>query len=171
MFRIGLGFDNHRLARGRPLVLGGISIPSDVGEEAHSDGDVLLHALCDALYGAAGQGDIGEHFPDSDPRWKGQSSDHFLREACAAVSGAGFRLVNVDATVFLEHVKLSPHKKAIAESIRRLARPFWELEEDSVNIKAKTCERCDAVGRGEAVGAQVAVLLERRENGGRGESP
>jgi 2-C-methyl-D-erythritol 2,4-cyclodiphosphate synthase len=162
MHRVGLGFDNHRLAPGRPLLLGGHEVPSPVGEEAHSDGDVLIHALCDALYGAIGQGDIGEHFPDTDPRWKGQSSDVFLRHAASAVKEAGFRLVNIDATVFLEKVKLAPHKQAIAASLRRILDPAFPLAPDAVNIKAKTMERCDSVGRGEAVAAQVAVLLERR---------
>ena len=166
MIRIGLGFDTHRLAPGRRFVLGGVEIPAPVGEEAHSDGDVLLHALCDALYGAAGMGDIGEHFPDSDPRWKGRESAHFFEHACRAARDAGYRLVNVDATVFLEAVKLSQYKRQIADSIRRLATPFWHLPGDAVNVKAKTMERCDAVGRGEAVSAQVVVLVERRGAGG-----
>jgi len=161
MVRIGLGFDTHRLVPGRRFVLGGVEIPSPVGEEAHSDGDVLLHALCDALYGAVGRGDIGEHFPDTDPRWKGQESAFFFEHACGAACDAGYRLVNVDATVFLETVKLSPYKRKIADTIRRIAAPFWDLPEDAVNVKAKTMERCDAVGRGEAVSAQVVVLLER----------
>ncbi len=159
MYRVGLGFDNHRLVSGRPLLLGGVEVPSHVGEDAHSDGDVLLHALCDALYGAVGKGDIGEHFPDSDGRWKGQPSAFFLEHAARTVGEAGYRLVNLDATIMLEKVKLAPHKKRIAESLRGLLRPFWTLGEGSVNIKAKTMERCDAVGRGEAVEAQVVVLL------------
>lgn len=163
MFRAGLGFDNHRLTPGRPLVLGGLEIPSPVGEEAHSDGDVLLHALCDALYGAVGKGDIGEHFPDTDPRWKGQSSTLFLEDALGIVRGSGYRLVNLDATIFLEKVKLSPYKKKIAENIRSVLCRFWEVEQDAVNIKAKTMERCDAVGRGEAIEAQVVVLLRRED--------
>ena len=163
MFRAGLGFDNHRLVSGRPLVLGGLEIPSPTGEDAHSDGDVLLHALCDALYGAVGKGDIGEHFPDTDPRWKGQSSLFFLEHALGLVRDSGYCLVNVDATVFLEKVKLSPFKKRIAESIRSILCRFWSLEEDAVNIKAKTMERCDSVGRGEAIQAQVVVLLKRED--------
>jgi len=163
MFRAGLGFDNHRLVPGRPLLLGGIEVPSPVGEEAHSDGDVLLHALCDALYGAVGKGDMGEHFPDSDPRWKGQASTFFLEEALHLVRECGYRLVNLDATIFLEKVKLSPYKREIAENIRRIVKPFWNLEADSINIKAKTMERCDAVGRGEAVQAQVVVLVRLEE--------
>ena len=107
MFRIGSGFDNHRLVPGRPLWLGGVEVESDVGCDAHSDGDVLLHALTDALLGAIGAGDIGELFPDTDPRWKDQASSHFVEEALGRVSEAGFRVVNVDATVFLEAVRLS----------------------------------------------------------------
>jgi 2-C-methyl-D-erythritol 2,4-cyclodiphosphate synthase len=162
MYRTGLGFDLHRLASGLPLYLGGLEIPAPVGAEAHSDGDVLLHALCDALFGAIGQGDIGEHFPDTDPQWKGQSSDVFLVRAAELVREAGYRLVNVDATVFLQEVKLSPYKLQIAAKLRQLFEPFWPLAEDAVNVKAKTMELCDAVGRGEAVAAQVAVLLERK---------
>lgn len=161
MFRTGLGFDNHRLVAGRPLVLGGVEIPSPVGELAHSDGDVLLHALCDAIYGALGRGDIGEHFPDSDPRWKGAPSRVFLEHALRAARECGYRLVNVDATIFLETVRLSPHKGRIAESLRTAMATFWDVEVDAVNVKAKTAEGCDAVGRGEAIAAAVAVLLER----------
>ncbi|MEM7230900.1 MAG: 2-C-methyl-D-erythritol 2,4-cyclodiphosphate synthase, partial [Planctomycetota bacterium] len=103
--RIGLGYDNHRLEEGRPMWIGGLEIPSPVGEVAHSDGDVLLHALTDALLGAIAAGDIGEHFPDTDPRWKGQASHVFVREAARIVRDAGYSIVNVDATVILEKVK------------------------------------------------------------------
>src|SRR5262245_16915746 len=137
-FRAGIGFDNHRLVEGRPLLLGGLQIPSPVGAEAHSDGDVLLHALCDALYGAMGMGDIGEHFPDSDPRWKGQASTYFLEEALRLVRERGYQFVNLDATVFLEKVKLSTYKKKIAENLRRILKPYGGVEEDAINIKAKT---------------------------------
>ena len=160
--RTGLGFDTHRLAAGRRFLLGGVDIGAAVGAQAHSDGDVLIHALCDALYGAVGKGDIGEHFPDSDPRWKDRDSAHFLEHACGLVRDAGYRLVNVDATVFLEKVKLSPHKREIATSLRRILSAVWDLGENAVSIKAKTMERCDAVGRGEAIQAQVAVLVERQ---------
>ena len=161
MFRIGLGFDNHRLTKGRPFVLGGVEIPSPVGEEAHSDGDVLLHALCDALLGSVGEGDIGEHFPDTDPRWKGQASSLFLERTATLVREAGYRLVNMDATILLEKVKLSPYKRKIAENICRILGSVWHLEPDRVSIKAKTMERCDSVGKGKSVQAQVAVLVER----------
>jgi 2-C-methyl-D-erythritol 2,4-cyclodiphosphate synthase len=160
VFRVGLGYDNHRLVPGRPLLLGGVEVPSPVGEEAHSDGDVLIHAFCDALYGAVGRGDIGEHFPDTDPRWKDHPSSRFLEHAAETVRGAGYRLVNVDATVFLEKVRLSGHKQRIADRLRELLAPYWPLAPGAVNVKAKTKEKCDAVGRGEAIEAQVAVLIE-----------
>lgn len=162
MFRVGSGFDNHRLADGRKLLLGGVEIPSPVGEVAHSDGDVLLHALCDALYGALGKGDIGEHFPDNDPRWRGQPSTLFLDHALRLVKESGYRLVNVDATVFLEKVKLSAHKARIAESIRFQAQHYGSIPGDAISVKAKTWEGRDSVGRGEAVAAQVVVLLARQ---------
>jgi len=160
MFRIGSGFDNHRLTKGRPFLLGGVEIPSPVGEEAHSDGDVLLHALCDALLGSVGRGDIGEHFPDSDPRWKGQASSLFLERSATMVREAGYRLVNLDATILLEKVKLSPYKVKIAENICRLLSSVWQLQPERISIKAKTMERCDSVGKGESVQAHVVVLVE-----------
>jgi 2-C-methyl-D-erythritol 2,4-cyclodiphosphate synthase len=160
MIRVGLGFDSHRLVPGRKLLLGGVDVPSPFGEKAHSDGDVLLHALCDAIYGACGRGDIGEHFPDTDARWKDRPSSHFLLEAARLAKSDGWRLVNVDATILLETPKLSPWKKAIAQNIRGILSPLWHLEENAVSIKAKTMERCDAVGRSEAIVAHVAVLLE-----------
>ncbi len=159
MFRTGLGIDNHRLVAGRPLYLGGVLVESPVGADAHSDGDVLLHALCDALYGAVGGGDIGERFPDGDPRWKNQPSRLFLEDAAARVKEAGYALMNVDATVILEEIKLGPTKKRIAEKLREILQPYWSLAEDAVNVKAKTNERCDAAGRGEAIAAHVAVLV------------
>lgn len=161
MFRVGLGFDNHRLSEGRPLWLGGVEVDAPVGAIAHSDGDALLHALTDALLGAIGDGDIGEHFPDSDPRWKGHPSSHFVESAAERVKNRGFSLVNIDATVFLEKVKLSPWKKRIADNIRSVLSGFWPLAPDAVNLKAKTMESCDAVGAGEAVAAQVVVLLKK----------
>ena len=163
MFRIGSGFDNHRLVPGRPLWLGGVEVESDVGCDAHSDGDVLLHALTDALLGAIGAGDIGELFPDTDPRWKDQASSHFVEEAVGRVGQAGFRVVNVDATVFLEAVRLSAYKQKIAARIRELLEPSGDLAANAVNVKAKTMEGCDAVGELRAVAAQVAVLIEGRE--------
>lgn len=160
MFRIGSGFDNHRLVPGQPLWLGGVRIESEVGCEAHSDGDVLLHALTDALLGAIGAGDIGELFPDSDPQWKDQASSYFVQEALARVKEAGFRVVNLDATVFLEALKLAGYKQKIAAQIREFLEPFGQVAANAVNVKAKTMEGCGAVGELRAVAAQVAVLLE-----------
>jgi 2-C-methyl-D-erythritol 2,4-cyclodiphosphate synthase len=157
--RIGFGYDNHRLIHGRPLLLGGVEVPSPVGEQAHSDGDVLIHALVDALLGAIGAGDIGTHFPDSDPRWKGQASRLFLERAAEMVRSRGMRIENIDATVILEEVKIGPWKAEIARSIREILAPYDPLPPDAVSVKAKTNERCDSVGEGLAVAAQVAVLL------------
>ena len=168
MFRVGLGHDRHRLVEGRKLWLGGIDVPSPVGEEAHSDGDVLLHALTDALLGAIGAGDIGELFPDKDPRWKDHPSAFFAVEAARRVAARGYALVNVDATVFLEKVRLSPHKLEIARRIRQILAEVFPLEEDAVNVKAKTGERCDAVGEGRAIEAHVVVLLAKRAGAGDG---
>jgi 2-C-methyl-D-erythritol 2,4-cyclodiphosphate synthase len=158
--RIGLGYDNHRLVPGRPLVLGGVIVPSPVGEEAHSDGDVLIHALVDALLGAVGAGDIGTHFPDSDPRWKGQPSRLFLETAAEIVRGRGYRIGNIDAVIVLETVKIGALKAAIARSLRDILALHHPLAEDAVSVKAKTNERCDAIGEGRAIAAQVAVLLD-----------
>ena len=152
--RVGLGTDNHRLEPGLPLWIGGVEIPAEVGCVAHSDGDVLLHALTDALLGAIGAGDIGEHFPDSDPRWKGESSSRFVEEARLRVEAAGYRIVNVDAVVTLERVRLKEFKRAIAERVGELLGATGR-----VNVKAKTNERCDAIGEGRAIAAQVVVLL------------
>jgi 2-C-methyl-D-erythritol 2,4-cyclodiphosphate synthase len=157
--RIGLGYDNHRLVPGRKLVLGGVPVPAPVGAEAHSDGDVLIHALVDALLGAIGAGDIGTHFPDTDPRWKGQASRLFLERAAEMVRERGMRIENIDATVILEEVKLGKLKEAIASELRGILRPWHPLAPGAVSVKAKTNERCDAVGEGRAVAAQVAVLL------------
>lgn len=161
--RIGLGYDNHRLKPGRPLFLGGIEVPAPVGAEAHSDGDVLIHALVDALLGAIGAGDIGTHFPDTDPRWKDRSSRLFLERAAELVRARGMRIENIDATVLLEEVKLGALKDRMAERLREILRPWHPLPPGAVSVKAKTNERCDAVGEGKAVAAQVAVLLSEGE--------
>ncbi len=152
MFRIGFGTDTHRLEPDLPLWIGGIEVPAEVGCVAHSDGDVLLHALTDALLGAIGGGDIGELFPDTDPAWKDQASHVFVEEAARRVAEAGYTIGNIDATVHLQFVKLSPYKLEIAAH---------ELPEDAVNVKAKTAEKCDAIGEGRAIGAHVAILIEK----------
>lgn len=164
--RIGFGYDNHRLVEGRPLLLGGVQIPAPVGEEAHSDGDVLIHAIVDALLGAVGAGDIGTHFSDRDPRWKGQASRLFLEEAAKMVKGRGYRIVNIDSTVILEKVRLGEWKAAMASSLAAILAPWFDLSADRISIKAKTNERCDAVGEGKAIVAQAAVLLAKDRSGG-----
>ncbi len=166
--RIGLGYDNHRLVEGRPLVLGGVTIPAPAGEEAHSDGDVLIHAIVDALLGAIGAGDIGTHFSDRDPRWKGQASRLFLEEAARLVKGKGYRILNLDSTVILEKVRLGEWKSAIASSLAAILEPWFDLPAERISVKAKTNERCDAVGEGKAVAAQASVLLIKDRSGGPG---
>ncbi|MDC7235297.1 MAG: 2-C-methyl-D-erythritol 2,4-cyclodiphosphate synthase [Spirochaetales bacterium] len=153
--RIGQGYDIHRLVAGRPLILGGVTIPSEKGEAAHSDGDVLIHALIDALLGALAQGDIGTHYPPSDPKWKDADSRFLLRETLEKVSAAGYRIGNIDCTVILEQPKLGPHR----ESIRNGLQEDLKIPLDCISFKAKTKEKQDAAGRGEAVEAMAAVLL------------
>ena len=153
--RIGIGYDIHRLIEGRPLVLGGVDIPFEKGLLGHSDSDVLIHALCDALLGAAALGDIGTHFPDNDPRWAGASSLELLARVVELVIQKGYRVANVDATVMAERPKLMAHVQAMRE---RLA-SVLQIDVDQVNIKAKTNEGLESVGRGEAMAAQAVALL------------
>ncbi len=155
MFRVGTGYDLHRMAAGRPLLLGGVRIDHNRGLSGHSDADVVLHALCDALLGAAGLGDIGELFPDSDPAYRDADSRVFVREVRARVQAAGYQLVNVDVVIHAEQPKLSPHKQQIKESLAALL----GLSPDAVGVKATTNEGLDAVGRGEAIGCWATVLL------------
>jgi 2-C-methyl-D-erythritol 2,4-cyclodiphosphate synthase len=157
MIRVGSGWDLHRLVEGRPLWLGGVNIPSPKGEEAHSDGDVLLHAVIDALLGAAALGDIGTHFPPSDSQWKDADSRHLLRMTLNLLKRKGWHIGNLDCTVILEAPRLGPHK----ETIRRTLAEDLGLPVDAVSVKAKTKEGVDAVGQGEAVEAFAAVLIER----------
>jgi 2-C-methyl-D-erythritol 2,4-cyclodiphosphate synthase len=153
--RNGLGWDVHRLVPGRPLILGGVAVPSERGLEGHSDADVLSHAITDAILGAAALGDIGMHFPDSDPRWKGANSLVFLRHAMGLAAERGFRLVNVDATVILERPKLKDYRQAIRESLAAaLALPV-----DRVSVKFKTAERVGPVGEECAAESQAIVTL------------
>jgi len=157
--RTGWGEDCHRLRPGRPLYLGGIKIPSLLGAIGHSDGDVILHAVVDALLGAVGAGDIGEHFPDTDKKFKGAKSKVFLEKALALVSKAGFRVSNIDTTLILQKPKLGSLKKKIQANIAAL----MHLPPDAVGVKAKTAEGLGAEGRGEAVSAHAVVTLRRRE--------
>jgi len=154
-YRTGIGWDVHRLAPGRPLILGGVRIPADVGLEGHSDADVLFHAVTDALLGAAALGDIGMHFPDTDPRWKGADSLAFLRHALALAADRGFRLVNVDSTIILERPKLKDYRAAIRESLAAAL----GLDVSRVSVKFKTAERLGPVGEGLSAEAQAVVTL------------
>jgi 2-C-methyl-D-erythritol 2,4-cyclodiphosphate synthase len=155
-FRVGSGHDSHRLVEGRPLILGGVTIPHSKGLVGHSDADAVLHAVTDALLGAAGLGDIGDAYPDTDPRWKDADSAVFLREALARLNQTGWRPVNVDVTIFAQEPKLGPVKAAIKASVARLL----GLPPDAVNVKAKTGERVGHIGRGEAIGTHAVVLIE-----------
>jgi 2-C-methyl-D-erythritol 2,4-cyclodiphosphate synthase len=155
--RSGIGWDSHRLVAGRRLILGGIVIESDLGLDGHSDADVLTHAVIDALLGAIGRGDIGEHFPDTDERWRGADSIALLRHVVGLVAEDGFTVTAVDATVILERPKLAPHKRAMAE---RLAETL-AIAPERVNVKATTAERLDAVGRGEGAVAQAIATVVR----------
>lgn len=158
--RIGQGFDVHALVPGRPLILGGVSIPFGSGLLGHSDADVLLHALTDAILGAAGLGDIGRMFPDTDPAHAGVDSRMLLREAWRAVRAAGYRLVNADATIICKAPRILPHVPAMTVNIAA----DLETEPSAINIKGKTTERLGFTGRGEGIAAQVVVLLEACES-------
>lgn len=155
--RTGLGWDNHRLAEGRPLILGGVAIPCDFGLDGHSDADVLAHAITDALLGAIADGDIGMHFPDTDPRWKGCDSMVFLRHAVSLVTARGYAISNVDSTVILQRPKLKDFRQAIRESLAGAL----GLGVERVSVKFKTAERVGPVGEGKSGEAQAAVLLIR----------
>jgi 2-C-methyl-D-erythritol 2,4-cyclodiphosphate synthase len=155
-FRIGIGNDVHRLAPGRKLILGGVRIPFEKGAVGHSDGDALIHAICDALLGAAALGDIGHHFPDTSPKWRNASSVLFLRHVRRLLDRAGYAVVNVDATVGLQRPKLAPF---IPRMRKKLAAAL-AITPEQVSVKAKTGEGLDAVGQGVAVRADAIALLE-----------
>jgi len=157
-FRIGEGWDIHALVTGRPLVLGGVTVPHSHGLLGHSDADALCHAITDALFGAAVLGDIGRHFPDTDPRFNGADSLQMLGEAMRRVRAAGWELANVDSTIIAQAPKLAPH---IAAMCQQLAHAL-EVEIDQVNVKAKTAEKMGPVGRGEAIEARAVCLLLRK---------
>jgi 2-C-methyl-D-erythritol 2,4-cyclodiphosphate synthase len=153
--RSGIGYDLHRLESGRKLMIGGIEISFDKGSVGHSDGDVLIHAICDALLGATGEGDIGTHFPDTDPKWKGANSLIFLEHIRAMFEERDFRIRHIDAVVILERPKLGPHFPAMREAIAKAL----GMEVDSINLKAKTNESVDAIGRGEAIAAYAIATI------------
>jgi len=153
--RIGLGYDIHRLVPGSGFRLGGVDVACDFAVEAHSDGDVLLHALADAILGAAALGDIGEHFPNTDERWKDADSRIIVSETLRLADASGFAVGSVDANVFLEAPKLGPLK----EDMRRAMAALLNVDVDAVSVKARTFEELGPIGAGEAIGAQVAVIL------------
>ncbi|QPT40485.1 2-C-methyl-D-erythritol 2,4-cyclodiphosphate synthase [Oligella ureolytica] len=155
--RIGQGFDVHALVEGRPLILGGVTIPHDKGLMGHSDADALLHAVTDAILGAAGMGDIGRMFPDDDPRIKDADSRVLLREAFAQVKAAGWRVVNIDATIHAQQPKVKPHAAAMVANIAA----DLEVAEDCVNVKGKTNEKLGHIGREEGIATHCVVLLQR----------
>lgn len=155
--RIGQGFDVHALVSGRKLIIGGVDIPHEKGLLGHSDADVLLHAITDALIGAAGLGDIGRHFPDTDPRFAGADSRVLLRETWKMLHERGYRVVNVDATIIAQAPKMAPH---IGQMVANIAADLAMLS-DAVNVKAKTTERLGFTGRGEGIAAEAVCLIER----------
>lgn len=156
--RCGIGYDLHRLAEGRKLIVGGVEIPFDKGPVGHSDGDVLAHATCDALLGAAGLGDIGTLFPDTDPKWQGANSLLFLEHARKLLRGKNYGIEYVDAVVILEKPKLGPHFPKMREALARSLGIFAE----QISLKAKTNEGVDAIGRGEAIAAHVVATISYR---------
>jgi 2-C-methyl-D-erythritol 2,4-cyclodiphosphate synthase len=155
-FKIGQGFDVHALVDGRKLLIGGVDIPYSKGLLGHSDGDVLLHAICDALLGAAGLGDIGQHFPDTDGRYKGADSLALLREVGARVGALRFKIGNIDATIIAQAPRMAPH---IPQMVGNIAGAL-AIGSGQVNIKAKTTERLGYIGRGEGIAAEAVALLE-----------
>jgi 2-C-methyl-D-erythritol 2,4-cyclodiphosphate synthase len=157
--RIGKGFDIHRLVAGRKLILGGVEIPFEKGLLGHSDADVLLHAICDAILGAGGCGDIGIHFPDTDPKYKGANSLNLLKATCAKIRELGFSIVNIDSTVFAEKPKLLSYREAMEKNIAEYA----GIEVSDINVKATTFEGLGAIGNGEGIGAESVVLLEQTD--------
>lgn len=156
-FRVGSGHDSHKLAEGRPLILGGVSIPHTLGLVGHSDADAVLHAVTDAMLGAAGLGDIGDAYPDTDPRFAGADSRLFLHETLAKLNQLGWRVVNLDVTIFAQEPKLGPVKAAIRDSLAHML----SVKTDRVNVKAKTGEKVGHIGRCEAIATHAVVLLER----------
>jgi 2-C-methyl-D-erythritol 2,4-cyclodiphosphate synthase len=159
--RVGTGFDAHRLVAGRPLRLGGVEVPHGRGLEGHSDGDCVLHAVCDALLGAAGEGDMGRHFPSRDERWRGADSRLFVREVARIVAAAGWRLANVDVTVVAQEPVLAPH----LEPMRAALAAVLAVDKGQVSVKAKSSDHLGALGRGEGIAALATALLIKERTG------
>lgn len=157
MFRVGIGHDTHRLEEGRPLILGGVRVPHPRGLAGHSDADVVLHALTDALLGAAGMGDIGDLYPDTEAAWKDADSAVFAHGALDRLNQAGWSVVNIDVIVFAQEPKLGPVKAAVRDNLAALL----GVPVECVNVKAKTGERVGHIGRAEAIGCQVVALIEK----------
>ncbi len=155
--RVGQGWDSHRIVAGRPLILGGVTVPCEFGLEGHSDADVLAHAITDAILGAIAAGDIGMHFPDTDPKWKGAGSLQFLKHACGLAAEAGWTIGNVDSTVLLERPKLKDFRNPIRESLAAA----MGLAVDCVSVKFKTAEKVGPVGEGRSAESQAVVCLIR----------
>jgi len=160
--RVGQGFDVHALAPGRRLVLGGVEVAHDRGLQGHSDADVLAHAVGDALLGALGAGDLGRHFPSSDPAWQGASGTELISHILARVEAAGFAIENVDSTLIAQEPRLGPHTAAIRKGLAAMLR----LDDARVNVKVKSTDRLGAIGRGEGIAAQAVVLLRPLRPGG-----
>ncbi|MFD5852880.1 2-C-methyl-D-erythritol 2,4-cyclodiphosphate synthase [Cytobacillus pseudoceanisediminis] len=160
MFRIGQGFDVHQFAEGRPLIIGGIEIPYEKGLLGHSDADVLLHTVADACLGAIGEGDIGRHFPDTDPEFKDADSAKLLAHVWGIVKGKGYELVNADCTIIAQKPKMAPHIGKMQERIAELL----ETGKENINVKATTTEKLGFTGRGEGIASQAAVLLKKKES-------
>jgi 2-C-methyl-D-erythritol 2,4-cyclodiphosphate synthase len=157
MFRIGQGFDVHQLTTGRPLIIGGVTIPYDQGLLGHSDADVLLHAVSDACIGAIGEGDIGKHFPDTDPAFKNADSAMLLKHIWELVKAKGYSLGNADCTIIAQKPKMAPY----IEQMKNRIAVLLEVESDQINVKATTTEKLGFTGRGEGIAAQAVVLLKK----------
>ena len=160
MFRIGQGFDVHQLTEGRPLIIGGITIPYEMGLLGHSDADVLLHTVSDACLGAIGEGDIGKHFPDTDPNFKGADSAKLMEHVWQLVKNKGYELVNADCTIIAQKPKMAPY----IDQMRIRIAELLEAAPEQINVKATTTEKLGFTGRGEGIASQVAVLLKKVNN-------
>ncbi len=157
-YRIGIGFDIHRLEKGRKLIIGGVHIPSEKGFKAHSDGDIFFHALTDALLGAVGFGDIGQLFPDSDKEWKGADSSIFLKKALKIIEEKGYEIINIDGYIILEKPKILPFREKIIENTAKIL----QIDKCRIFIKGKTYEKLGSIGNEEAGSSQVIVLLKKK---------
>ena len=154
--RVGIGYDIHRLVKGRPLILGGVPIAHEKGLLGHSDADVLVHAICDALLGAAGLGDIGLHFPDTDPQYKDISSLKLLSRTCGMLTDKGFRIVNLDSVLFAESPKVGPHRQSMQTTLAKV----MNIAPDAISVKATTTEGLGVIGKGEGIAAMCMALIE-----------